>query len=106
MTLSAKTTPEDAVDQSPPELGIFDREHDLDAAAKVARHPVGRGEEDFRLVAIFEISDPRMLEVFVDDADDPDIVRDAWHPRPQAADAADDQVDLYARLRGSVQQGR
>ena len=61
--------------------GIFDREHDLDAAAEVARHPVGRGEEDLRLVAVLEIGDPRVLEVLVDDADDPDVVGDAGHAR-------------------------
>ena len=83
--------------------GDLDREHDLDAAAEVAGHPVGRGEEDLGLVAVLEVGDPRVLEVLVDDADDADVVRDAGHARPQAADAADDQVDPHAGLRGAVE---
>ena len=36
---------------------------------------------------------------------DPDVVGDAGHAGPQAADAADDQVDADARLRGTVEHG-
>ena len=72
---------------------VLDREHDLDAAAEVARHPVGRGEEDLGLVVVLEVGDPRVLEELVDDADDPDVLGDARNAGPEAADAADDQVD-------------
>ena len=65
---------QDSVKKPPLELRVFDRKHDLDAAAEVPRHPVGRGQEDLRLVAILEVGDPRMLQVLVDDADDPDVV--------------------------------
>ena len=76
---------QDSVKKPPLELRVFDRKHDFDAPAEVPRHPVGRGQEDLRLVAILEVGDPRMLEVLVDDADDPDVVRDPRHSRPQAA---------------------
>ena len=39
---------QDAVEEPALELGVFDREHDLDTAAEVSRHPVGRGQEDLR----------------------------------------------------------
>ena len=97
---------QDAVEEPALELGVFDREHDFDAPAEVSRHPVGRGQEDLRLVAVLEVGDPRMLEVFVDDADHPDVVRDARHARAQAAGSADDQIDPNAGLRGPVEQSR
>ena len=49
---------EHALDDPVLEPGVLDREHDLDAAAEVARHPVGRREEDLGRVAVLEIRDP------------------------------------------------
>jgi hypothetical protein len=48
--------------------------------------------------AVGEVEDARVLEEAADDADHPDAVARARHARPQAADAADDQVDVHPRL--------
>ena len=93
MTLSDQDDAEDAVDDPVLEPGVLDREHDLDPPAEVARHPVGRGEEDLGLVVVLEVADPGVLQELVDDADDPDVLGDAGNAGPEAADAADDQVD-------------
>src|SRR5208337_5469054 len=78
-------------------------EHQLDAAVEVAGHPVGRGEEDLGLAVVEEIGDPRVFEVLVKDADDADVLGDVGNSGPEAADAADQQVDLDAGDRGLVE---
>ena len=44
-----------------------------------------------------------MLQIAPDDADDADVLRLARHAGEDAADAADDEVYLDARLRGLAQ---
>ena len=44
-----------------------------------------------------------VLEEAPDDALDPDVLRQARHPGPQAADAAHDEVDLHAGLARRVE---
>ena len=44
-----------------------------------------------------------MLEEAAEHADDADVLRQAGHARAQAADAAHDEIDLHAGLRGLVQ---
>ena len=55
------------------------------------------------LVAALEREDPRVLEEAPDDRDDADVLADALDARPQAADAADVEVDRHAGLRRAVQ---
>jgi hypothetical protein len=43
-----------------------------------------------------------VLEVTIDDGDDPDALRETGHAGSQAAHAAHDQVDLHARLTGEI----
>ncbi len=83
--------------------GGLDREHHLHAAIEVARHPVGARQIDLRLVVGAEDVDPAVLQEPIDDAADADVLGDARQARPQAADAANDQVDRHARLAGAVQ---
>ncbi len=45
---------------------VQDREHDLDPAPEVARHPIGAGAKDFVLPAIFELKNPRVFEIAID----------------------------------------
>ena len=47
--------------------------------------------------------DPAVLQEAIDDAADADVLGDARQARPQAADAAHDQVDRHAGLAGAVQ---
>src|SRR5260221_486752 len=84
---------------------VLNRHQGLDAPVEIARHPVRRGDEDlgvvgWQLVAVGEADDAAMLEEAADDALDADILGQAGHPGPQAADAADDEVDLNPRHRG------
>ena len=60
-------------------------------------------EVDLALAAVLEAEDARVLEEAVDDAGDPDVVADARDAGAEAADAAHDEVDLHARLRGAVE---
>ena len=80
----------------------------LDAAVEVALHQVGGGDVDTRLgvrqaMAVAEGVDAAVLEEAADDRLDADVVRQARHSRPQAADAAHDEVDLHAGLAGVVE---
>ena len=50
-------------------------------------------------VAVAEAEDARVLEEAADDALDPDVLRQAGHAGPQAADAAHHEVDLARRPR-------
>src|SRR5579864_4578960 len=82
---------------------IGDRDDRLDAAVEVARHEVGRAEEVLRLAAVAEAKDARMLEEVTDDGPHSDALRKARDARTQRAHAADQEVDLGARLRCGVQ---
>src|SRR5579862_1441133 len=87
---------------------VLDRNEGLDPEIEITRHPVGRGDEDLgfgrgQAMARAETDDPRMLEVPADDAADDDIVGKPRNSRPQATDAADDEHDGNARLRGAIE---
>ena len=80
---------------------ILDRCHHFDTAIQVARHPVGRRDEDARFFgrqrfAVREGDDARMLQEAADDALDPDGLGEALHAGPKTADAADHEVDGHA----------
>ena len=85
---------EDLVADDARELLVLDREEDLDAAAQVARHEVGAADDEAVLAAAVEPVDAAVLEVAADDAADADVLGEPGHAGPQAADPADDQVDL------------
>ena len=70
--------------------------HALHPVVEVARHEVRGPDEVPRLLARAEPEDPRVLEVAADDRTHADPLRQPGDPRPQAADAADDEFDLRA----------
>src|SRR3546814_2128877 len=77
---------------------ILDRNHIFDAAIEIARHPVGRRDEELHPLMRQERAggkgpDAPVLQKAADDRLDPDRFRQARHARPPAADAAHDQVD-------------
>src|SRR5579864_2212339 len=75
---------------------VLDRGDGLDAVVEVPRHPVRRADEVLGPAGVGEAEDAGVLEEAADDADHPDglaLPRDA---RPQAADAAHDEVHLDA----------
>src|SRR6266568_4237052 len=84
------------------------RAQHLDAAIEVARHEVGGGNVDRgprvrQRMTGPEAIDPAVLEEAADDRFDPDALGQSRHSRPQAADAAHDEVDLDAGARGGVE---
>src|SRR5207302_558035 len=80
------------------ERRILDRNEGFHTTLEVPRHPVGRSDVVFRRAAVPEQEDAGVLKEAADDADDADAVAHAFDPRAQAADAADDEVDLHSRL--------
>src|SRR5436305_3269483 len=68
-------------------LGRHDRLH---PEVQVARHPVGRAEEELRLAGVGEVEDPRVLEESADDADHADRLAPTRQTRAPAAVAAHD----------------
>src|SRR6185503_15883555 len=82
---------------------VEDREAHLEAPEEVALHPVGARAQELLLAAGEEVVDARVLEEAPDDRAHPDVVGHAADPWPEAADAAHEQIDLDARLRGLVE---
>src|SRR5262249_38966308 len=85
-----------------------DRHQHLDAAMKIARHPVGGRDVNLGIgvrkrLAGAEADDAAVLEKAPDDALDADVLGKSGHTRPQAADAADNELDLNAGLGGAVE---
>src|SRR5262249_45361230 len=87
---------------------VLDRYQAFDAVVAVALHPVRRGDEHLGAArgqprAGAEADDAGMLEEAADDALDADVVGKPGYARPQAADAAHDEIDLDTGLRGAVE---
>ena len=80
----------------------FHRKRHFDAAEQIAVHPIGAAAVDFASARVFKIIDARMLEKSPDDRAHPDPVGDPLHPGPQAAHAANDEIDLHTGPRGAV----
>ena len=101
-SLSLKIRDHDLVEHLLMHGRIEDRAQRLDAAVEIARHHVGRGDVDRGLrvrqaVAGAEAIDAAVLEEAADDRLDPDVLRQARHAGPQAADAAHHEIDLRRR---------
>ena len=75
---------------------LAQREGRLDAPVEVALHQVCASEVDLLVVTFAEGEDAGVLEEAADDGADADVFADAFEPRAQGADAADDEVDLNA----------
>ena len=82
---------------------VADGEDDFAALEEVARHPVGGAEIDFVVAAVGEVEDAGVLEEAADDGADADALGQALDAGAQDAEAADDEVDLDAGLRGLIE---
>lgn len=82
---------------------IFDRKAGLHAAEEIALHPVGAGTEHDLLAVGVETVDARVLQHAADDRAHSNVVRNSGHTGAQATHAANDQVDLHARLGRAVE---
>src|SRR4030095_10360027 len=58
---------------------------------------------DFLVAAIVEIVDTAVFEEPADNRADADILRNAWHSRAEAADAAHDELHVDADVRRFVE---
>src|SRR5439155_6300264 len=77
---------------------------DLDAPIEIARHQVRAADERLLCAAVAEVPRAAVLQEAADDAPHADVVADARHAGTKNGDAADEQIDLHARLRRAVQQ--
>ena len=82
---------------------LFDREDNLDAAVQVARHQIGTAQVHFRITAVLKVVDAAVLQEAPDNADHADVLADTGQTGPQTADAAHNQIHLYADPRSSVE---
>src|SRR6478609_5599848 len=83
---------------------VLQRTQDFDTAIEIARHHVGRrdiyrGLRAWQAMAHAEAIDAAMFEETADNRLDADILRQAGHARPQAADTTNDQLDGDTRPR-------
>src|SRR6202047_2553757 len=82
---------------------IENRQQRLDSPVKIALHQVGRGNIDMRLgmrqsVAAAETINPGVLEKPADDRFNRYVFGQPFDARPEAADPAHDEVDVYPRI--------
>ena len=86
-------------------LRCFDGEDCFDAAIEITRHPVCTASQDAgaRGTAILEVEDAAVLQVASENAAHMDVFADAFDLRHEVANAAHNEVDLYAGLRGFVE---
>ncbi len=82
-------------------LGINRKSH-FDTTVKVALHPVGRGEVDRFFTTVQEVPHTGMFQVGIHNTRYPDILA-VGLVGYQAADAADNQVDLHSCLAGTIE---
>src|SRR5919198_3013009 len=80
------------------DLVRLDRGERLHAVVEVALHHVRAADVYLFVAAVLEVEDARVLEKAADDAADVDVLAQALHARTKHADAADDEIDLDARL--------
>ena len=66
---------------------------------RVALHHVGRPDQVLDIVSAAESEDPGVFQVLADDRSNPDVLGHPGHAGNEAADPADDEVDLDARSR-------
>ena len=85
------------------ERDVLDRHDHLDAVVEVARHQVGAAHVRRAAVARLEQEQAAVLEEAAEHAAHADALAQAGDAGPQRADAADDQVDARAGLRGRVE---
>ena len=75
-------------------LRVIDGAGDLHPAVEVPGHEVRRGDVYPGVLPPAEAVDPPVLQIAAHDAGDVDILRVGGNPRPQAADAPQDHLDL------------
>ena len=80
-------------------IGRRDLDKGLDTPLEVPVQQVAGADKHALVLALAEAVDARMLKPAPDHAFDHDVLGLARNPRPQAADAADEQLDLHAGLR-------
>jgi hypothetical protein len=85
------------------QFGISDRIEHFDAPVQIAGHQVGAADIDVFAATGAEVIDAAVLEEAAYNAGDLCVVADAWNSGTQTADAAHQQVDPNAGLRGFIE---
>ncbi len=85
------------------EHGVPEAENYLDALVDVALHPIGAAEENFGLASVGEDEDAAVLEKTPDDTAHANSAAQPANTGAQRARAADDQLDMHAGLRRTIE---
>jgi len=88
--------------QTIPQNPVLNRKAKLDASEKVPRHPIGAAKKDLRLAGVFKIKDSAVLQEPIHDAPHRNVFANTLEPRPQTANAAHNQINFCAGLRGAI----
>jgi hypothetical protein len=83
-------------------LRIKNRSDHFNPSIKIACHPVGRANVNILIAAVQEIEDTTVLEKPAHNASHGNCLRQAGDAGSYHARTAHDQLNLHARLRGSV----
>ena len=71
----------EVTNQSPFQLSVENRIHDLDPTIKIAVHPIRAGAEDFLGVTVVEVVAPGVFQKAADNGSNPDVLRDFRYAR-------------------------
>ena len=94
---------DDNFEELSPKFKIEDGKNDFDSAVKIAWHEIGTAQIDMRVSTVGKNIDAAVFEKTVDDTLDGDVLTEAWNPRAQAANSADQKLDWDPFLGGLVE---
>ena len=77
---------------------IFDREDNFNTMIEITGHQVCAAEINIFLAVIMKIKQAAVFEITPNNADDTNILADAFYAGTQAAHAAHEQINFHARL--------
>src|SRR5262249_52110001 len=77
---------------------IIDRKTDLYPPEEISGRPIRTREIDLGFPGVFKTIDSAVLKKPAGDAANSQMLAHSWHPRAQATNAPDQQVDLYPGL--------
>ncbi len=98
-------TPEQIIAQGGAQDRVLDREEGLHAPIQVALHQIRAAEEHLLAAPIGKVINAAVLQEASQDAAHADRLAESRNTGAQAADAAHDQIDLHAGLRGAIEGG-
>src|SRR5580658_11009679 len=99
----AKVLLQNFVAQAADELRAGHGKQGFHAAVQIPRHKVRAAHINLLVASVVEVIDAAVLEKAAENTLHPDGFADPGNTRPQSAHAANNHVDLHARLRGAIE---